>query len=32
VVDNIRDRPKIPDDSSIKKRISSEKVLKKIRK
>ena len=32
VVDNDRDRPKIPDYDSIKERISSEKVLKKIRK
>jgi len=32
VVDNIRDRPKIPDGDSIKEKISSEKVLKKIRK
>ena len=32
VVDNDRDRPKIPADDVIKRRISSEKVLKKIRK
>lgn len=32
VVDNDRDRPKIPDNDSIKERISSEKVLKKIQK
>lgn len=32
VVDNDRDRPKIPDNNSIKERIPSEKVLKKIRK
>jgi len=32
VVDNDRDRPKIPNNDTIKERISSEKVLKKIRK